>query len=130
MQPEPDVEPLTKVCTDALGGAEPWITRLVAFVIPSEDESPVSVAGVSERLVGAAVLCGTVVVVVGAIVVVVGAMVVVVGGIVVDGGVVVDGGYVIGGTVVVVVVVDGVSTATGATIGFGGEYEQPDNCTG
>ena len=89
MQPEPEAEPLTKVCTDALGGAEPWITRLVAFVIPSEDESPVSVAGVSERLVGAAVPWGT-----------------------------------------VVVVVDGVSTATGATIGFGGVYEQPDNCTG
>lgn len=44
---------------------------MVALVIPSDDESPVSVADVNDKLVGAAVPCGTVVVVVGAIVVVV-----------------------------------------------------------
>lgn len=119
MQPEPESDPLTNVCTDALGAAEPLITKVVALVIPSTDESPVSVAAVNDKLVGAAVTCGTVVVVVGGMVVVVGAMVVVVVGAMVDvGGVVVDGGYVIGGTVVVVVA--GVSTATGATIWFGG----------
>ena len=104
-------------------------------MIPSVDESPVSVAAVNDKLVGAAVTCGIVVVVVGAIVVVVGAIVVVVvGAMVVVGGVVVDGGYVIGGTVVVVVVVvevDGdVSRATGAPVEVVGLYEQPDNCTG
>ena len=87
-------------------------------MIPSVDESPVSVAAVNDKLVGAAVTCGIVVVVVGAIVVVV------VGAMVVVGGVVVDGGYVIGGTVVVVVVVvevDGdVSTPTGAPVEFVG----------
>ena len=36
----------------------------MAFVIPSDDESPVSVAAVRDRLVGAAVPWGTVVVVV------------------------------------------------------------------
>lgn len=102
MQPEPDVDPLRKVCTDAFGVADPWITRVDAFVIPSDEESPVSVAGVSERLVGAAVPCGTVVVVVGGTVVVV----------------VVDAG-------------DSTATgATGATGAFGGTYEQPDSCTG
>ena len=113
-------------------------TSVVAFVIPSLCESPVSVAAESANDVGAGVDGGTVVVVVvGATVVVVGATVVVVGAIVVVGaGAVVVGAIVdVVITAVVEVVAMGIHTAPGtdeagateATTGTGGVYPQPDS---